>query len=73
VKRPIDPRRIEVVDHDVAAILQTKTPHELLTMVSDAHRMARSLVEAGVRHSHPDWTPEQVWQEVVRRMTGGTD
>lgn len=68
----IDPRRIEVVDDRVAEILRRKTPGERLAMSSALWRFGRSIVEAGVRRSHPDWSADQVRREVVRRMTSGS-
>jgi hypothetical protein len=71
MKWRLDPGQIEVVDHAVADILRRKTPAERVKMMSDAHRMARLIVEGGVRTRHPDWTEDQIKAEVVRRMTRG--
>ena len=72
MKPPLDPRRIEVVDDDLARVLRTKTPAEKFQMILRINRRLRIAVEGYVRSLHPDWTAEQVWQEVVRRMHGGT-
>jgi hypothetical protein len=32
---------------------------------------ARAIIAAGVRQRHPDWNPEQVRQETLRRFRGG--
>jgi hypothetical protein len=71
--RRIDPRKIEVVDDELAAVLRTKTPAERIEMIAAANRTARLLAAAGVRFQHPDWSDEQVHAEVVRRVSGGTD
>lgn len=68
-RRP-DPKRIEVVDDKVAEILRGKTTAERGEMIAGMWRMARSIVEGGVRGQHPDWGPEAVKAEVCRRLTG---
>jgi len=72
MKWRLDPGQIEVVDHAVADILRRKTPAERVKMISDAHRMARLIVEGGLRTRHPNWTDQQIKAEVARRMTRGT-
>jgi hypothetical protein len=71
MSRPIDPRNIEVVEPELAAILRTKTPAERIEMIFAANRTARMLAAAGIRHQHPDWDESQVNREVVRRVSGG--
>lgn len=71
--REIDPRRIEVIDQDLAAALRHKSPIEKVAMIDAANRTARILAAAGVRYQHPDWTNEQVHAEVIRRVCGGTE
>lgn len=71
MSRMIDPRNIEVVDGDLAAILRKKSPAERIEMVFAANRTARMLASAGIRHQHPDWSDEQIGCEVVRRVSGG--
>ncbi len=65
--------RIDVIDREFAAILAAKSPAERVGMVAEAHRMARMLVESGVRHLHPDWTESQIRSEVARRMLHGAN
>ncbi|MEX2169872.1 MAG: hypothetical protein WD851_11225 [Pirellulales bacterium] len=71
MSRPIDPRNIEVVDSDLAAILRTKKPAERIEMVFAANRTARMLAAGGIRYQHPEWSDEQVQHEVVRRVSRG--
>jgi len=73
MKRPIDPRRIEVVGHDVAAILRKMQPHERVALTAQAFETARQLAQAQVMRTHPDWTEEQVQREVARRIAGDPD
>jgi hypothetical protein len=69
----VDPRAIEVVDDDLAAVLRQKTPAERIEMVAAANRTARLLAAGGIRFQHPDWSDEQVQAEVIKRVCGGTD
>lgn len=71
MSRPIDPRNIEVVEPELAAILRTKTPAERIEMVFAANRTARLLAAAGIRNQHPDWSDAEIEREVVRRVSGG--
>lgn len=72
MRRPIDPRNIEVVDEHLAAVLREKTPAARVEMIFAANRTARLLAAAGVRHQHPDWDDARVQAEVIRRVCGGT-
>jgi hypothetical protein len=73
MKRPIDPRRIEVVDHAVADILRKMQPYETTALTAQAFESARELAAAQVMRTHPDWTEEQVRREVARRIAGDPD
>ncbi len=66
------PLSIEVLDEKMVAILREKTPAQKVAMVAAAHRTARMLARAGVRHLHPEWPERQVQAEVLRRLTHGT-
>jgi hypothetical protein len=63
---------VEVVDAAMVDILRSKTPAERIRMIGAANRTARILAAAGIRFQHPDWTEEQVHDEVLRRVCGGT-
>jgi hypothetical protein len=71
--RSIDPRRIEVIDDQMAEILRQKTPAERIEMIAAANRTARLLAAAGVRYQHPDWDDNKIHAEVIRRTVGGTN
>jgi hypothetical protein len=73
MRHSIDPRNIEVVDDNVAAILRTKSPGERIRMAGEANDTARLVAAAGIRHFHPDWSEDQVRREVARRMLGEAD
>lgn len=68
----LDAGQLEVIDEAVAAILRTKTPAERIAMASAAHRTACEMLAAQVHRMHPDWTEEQLRQEVARRLSRGT-
>lgn len=54
-------------------ILRAKSPSQRLDMIWRMYRFARQLAEAGIRHTHPDWTEVQVRAERIRRFAhGGT-
>jgi hypothetical protein len=72
MKSRLDPGQIEVVDEAVAAILRQKSPAERIAMAVDANKTARLLIAGGLRTQHPDWTDQQIADEVVRRMTRGS-
>jgi hypothetical protein len=65
------PAKIEVVDHDVAAILREKSPAERLEIAWGMWRSVRDMLLNLLRAQHPDWSPEQVAREVARRMSHG--
>ncbi len=69
----LDRGQIEVVDDGMAEVLRQKTPAERVEMISAAHRTARRLIEAGIRHQYPDWDDQQVEAEVLRRLISGTE
>jgi hypothetical protein len=68
----IDPKRIEVVDNEVASVLRTKTPAQRVEMVFQAAALARTLMEAGVKNRHPDWSLEEINEEVARIWLHGS-
>ncbi|MCZ2340980.1 MAG: hypothetical protein LC104_04190 [Bacteroidales bacterium] len=63
-----DPHRIEVISDDVVRMMKSKTPAEKIALVGTANRTGRLLMAAGIRILHPDWTEEQVQQEIILRM-----
>ena len=67
MSRSIDYRRIEVLDPDVVAMLRNKTVAERVEMVFDAENTLRLMLDAHLKWRHPDWTDEQVREEIARR------
>jgi hypothetical protein len=69
---PLDPRRIEVCDAAMAAVLAQKSPLEKLRIGAALWRTARALIRAQVVRAHQDWKEEAVAVEVALRMSRGT-
>jgi hypothetical protein len=64
--------RVEVIDRAYAAVLAAKTPAERVAMILDCNRFARTVLQAGERMRHPDWTAERLAQSVSRRIAGNS-
>ena len=69
--RKLDPRNIEVIDDDMAAVLRAKTGAQRLQIADQMFRIARELVTGRVRQEHPDWPEPQLRREVARRLSHG--
>jgi hypothetical protein len=67
----LDPRRYEVMDDAMAAVLRAKTPEEKLAMADGIWRLARDLVRDKLRLDHPEWDESQIAGETARRMAHG--
>jgi hypothetical protein len=65
---PFDPRRIEVLDDDMVAILRAKTGAERLQMAFDMWKSARRMLTNMLSAENPEWSAEEVQREVARRM-----
>lgn len=66
--RTIDPRRIEVIDDEVAEVLRAKSGMERLRLAHEAWDLARQRLTAFMGARHPEWSPEEVRQEVAKRL-----
>ena len=65
-----DPRRIEVIDDQSAAMLRAKSGQESLAIAFGMFDFAVDVLTASVRDHHPEWTDRQVAEEVSRRLHG---
>jgi hypothetical protein len=72
-RTPLDPRKIELLDDAMVAVLRTKTPAERLAMAFDCNRTARLIIAGHLRTLHPDWTEPQIQAGVAGRMLDGAD
>lgn len=66
-----DPKRIEVVDEAMAAVLRNKTITERVEMIFAANRTMRMMIAAHLRADHPEWSDEQIQAEVAGRFNRG--
>ncbi len=64
----LDLSRMEVPDDAVVEVLRRLTPAERLAIANRMWVSARQALLSMLRAEHPDWTDQQVQQEVVRRM-----
>lgn len=68
MSRPIDPRRIEVVDEETAALLRAMAPHERIAIGFAIGEEVRRQMAIAVRMYHPNWPPERVQRRVALYM-----
>ncbi|HEX4145054.1 MAG TPA: hypothetical protein VHY91_16225 [Pirellulales bacterium] len=71
MKRPIDPRTIELPDDRVVAILRGKAIAERAAIVFACNRTMRLRLAGHLRTRHADWSDEQIAAEIARRMSCG--
>ncbi len=67
----VDPRHIEVVDDETAAMFRAKTGAERLAVASGMYAYARQTILVRVRSENPDWEEPQVIREAARRLSHG--
>ena len=67
MSRSIDYRRIEILEPEVVKMLRNKTVAQRVSMVFDAEKTLRLMLEAHLKWSNPNWTGEQIRQEIARR------
>ncbi len=61
------PPCIELLDEAMVEVLRRKTPAERVAMVFDAERTWLLMLQTKLRAEHPEWTTEQIDQEIARR------
>ena len=66
-KRPY----IEVVDHEMAAILRAKTGAERLKIANDMFVSVRKMIASHLAAEHPDWDEVRVQRETSSRISHG--
>jgi hypothetical protein len=67
----LDPRRIEMVDEDMAAVLRRMTGAQRLKIAEGMFRSARQTIACFLKQRHPDWDDQQVQRETVRSLSHG--
>jgi hypothetical protein len=68
--RPIDPKRIEVIDDATVAARNATTPTRRVERGLRMGAFARSVLQAGIRRAKPEWNALMVAHEVKRRFAG---
>lgn len=67
----LDPRRIEVIDDEMARVLRAKTGAERLAIGSAMFSWARRMLINHLKEQHPDWKEEEILRETARRISRG--
>ncbi len=67
----IDPRQIEVMDDDMAAVLRAKTGPERLRIAFSMYSSARRMILSHLSTEHPDWSDDEIRREAARRLSHG--
>ena len=67
-RRPV----VEMMEPVMVDILRRKTTQERLAIASGMWESARAIIGGAVRQEHPDWSEEQVHQEIARRISHGS-
>ena len=68
----LDPRQVEVVDDRVAEVLRTKTPAERLRIGFNMWISARRMLLAHIGQIPPEWSQQEVNDEVAGRLLHGS-
>ena len=63
-------RQLEVVDDVMVELSRQKTPAELTIMASRMFAASRERLRSYLREQHPEWTGEQLQEELRRRIHG---
>jgi hypothetical protein len=59
---------IDQLDEDDIAHARRMTGEQKLRDGAELFDYACSITLAGIKHQHPDWTHEQAWEELRRRV-----
>ncbi len=62
---------VEVMDPMVVEIMRKKRPEERLAISFGMWESARVMIRGTLQQNYPDWSEEQVNQELVRRISHG--
>ena len=65
---PLDYRRIEVIDPEIAEIMRGKTVPQKISIMTEANRTMRAMIAGRLRSDNPTWDKLQIESEVARRM-----
>lgn len=65
--------RMEIVSHEMAAVLRAKSERERLEICLGMWRSMRDLLRNCLRGEHPEWSDDEVAREAARRLASGRD
>ncbi|MBI5555024.1 MAG: hypothetical protein HY920_04115 [Elusimicrobia bacterium] len=68
----LDKGQIEVMDSTMVDILRRKTPAERIAIGFGLWISARNMLASHLRHTHPQWSEEELQREIIKRMSHGT-
>ena len=63
---------IEVLDKQMVAILKAKTPQQRLAITFGMWCAAKKELTYYLRSQHKDWSEEQIFMEVAKRLSHGS-
>lgn len=63
--------RMELPDEKMISVLRAMTPAKRLETAFYLARLARKMIWAQAASAHPEWTEEQIREEVARRILRG--
>jgi len=67
------PSMSDLPDETMISIYKEKTPQERLEISFGLWSFARSLVKAGLKTLHPDWTEQSIEEETAKRMLNAAE
>ena len=73
MKQPLrlDKGQIEVVDDQMAKVLNTKTTTERIMIGFNIWLSTRSMLMTYLRKTHPEWSEDIIAKEVAKRLSHG--
>lgn len=63
---------IETPDRAMVEVLRGKSPAERLEIAFGMWRSAQGMIEAILKHQHPEWSNSEISDEVARRLSHGS-
>ena len=64
--------KFDVIDDAMVAVLREKTACERLQIGFEMWHSAQRMIRAVVAAEHPEWSQEEIEQQVAKRMSHGT-
>ncbi len=64
--------KFDVIDDAMATVLREKSDFERLQIGFEMWHSAQRMIRAIIVNEHPEWSQEEVEQQVAKRMSHGT-